>query len=202
MDWTSAWLAAGAATTSGIKLYVTILTLGLLQRFHWVELPTEWRILGATWVLILAGAFCIVEFAADKIPVVDSFWDAIHTFIRVPAGAVLMASAFANVSPAARLLAGLLGGSLALMTHGAKATARLAVNTSPEPFSNIIFSLLEDVFTVFLLGLAATHPWLAALLVAVVLLTSIVVIYTCFKFTRLLLSKLVRWFGDSSATPA
>ena len=202
MDWTSAWLAAGAATTSGIKLYVTILTLGLLQRFHRVELPTEWRILGATWVLILAGAFCIVEFTADKIPVVDSFWDAIHTFIRVPAGAVLMASAFADVSPAARLLAGLLGGSLALTTHGAKASARLAANTSPEPFSNIIFSLLEDALTVFLLGLAATHPWLAALLVSIVVLTSIIVIYTCFKFTRLLLNKLARWFGDSPATPA
>jgi uncharacterized membrane protein len=202
MDWTSAWLATGAAATSGIKLYVTILTLGLLQRFQWVKLPKEWSVLGESWVLILAGAFCIVEFAADKIPVIDSFWDAIHTFIRVPAGAVFMASAFADVSPTARLLAGLIGGSLALTTHGAKATARLAVNTSPEPFSNIILSLLEDVLTVFLLGLAATHPGLAALLVAIVVLTSIVVIYTCFRFTRLLLNKLARWFGDSAATPA
>ena len=73
MDWTSAWLATGAAATSGIKLYVTILTLGLLQRFQWVKLPKEWSVLGESWVLILAGAFCIVEFAADKIPVIDSF---------------------------------------------------------------------------------------------------------------------------------
>jgi uncharacterized membrane protein len=199
MDWASAWLAAGAATTSGIKLYSTILTLGLLQRFHWVDLPADWKIFGTTWVIVLAGALCVVEFVADKIPVVDSVWDGIHTFIRVPAGAVLMASAFADVGPTARVLAGLLGGGLALTTHSAKASARLAANTSPEPFSNGILSLLEDALTVFLLGLAAIHPWLAALLVLIVLLTCAVVIYTCFKFTRLLLNKLSRWLG---ATPA
>lgn len=202
MDWALTGLAAGAATTSGIKLYATILTLGLLQRFHWLELPTEWRIFGATWVLALAAAFCVVEFIADKIPVVDSVWDGIHTFIRVPAGAVLMASAFTDVSPTTRLLAGLLGGGLALTTHSAKATARLAANTSPEPFSNGILSLLEDALTVFLLGLAATHPWLAALLLVIVLLTCVVVLYTCFKFTRLLFNKLVRWLEGTRVPSA
>jgi uncharacterized membrane protein len=202
MDWASTWLAAGAATTSGMKLYGTILTLGLLQRFHWVELPVEWQIFGRTWVLVLAGLLCAVEFIADKIPVVDSVWDGIHTFIRVPAGAVLMASAFADVGPVARLSAGLLGGGLALTTHSAKATARLAANTSPEPFSNGILSLLEDALTVFLLGLAATHPRVAALLLVILLLTCAVVIYTCFKFTRLLLNKLARWFGSTPATSA
>jgi uncharacterized protein DUF4126 len=202
MDWAAAWLAAGAATTSGIKLYATILTLGLLQRFHRVELPAEWKIFGATWVLALSGTLCVIEFVADKIPVVDSVWDGIHTFIRVPAGAVLMASAFTDVGPVSRVLAGLLGGGLALTTHSAKASARLAANTSPEPFSNGILSLLEDALTVFLLGLAATHPWLAALFVAVVLLICAVVIYTCFKFTRLLFNKLSRWFGGAPATSA
>ncbi len=123
MDWTSLSLAAGAASTSGINLYATVLTLGLLDRFHWLELPVEWRLLGETWVLILAGVLFVVEFIADKIPWVDSIWDAVHTFIRVPAGAVLMASAFANVDPGTRLAAALLGGSLALTTHSAKATA-------------------------------------------------------------------------------
>src|SRR5262245_66422011 len=103
MDWAAAWLATGAAATSGIKLYATILTLGVLQRFHWVELPSEWKIFGATWVLVLAGILCVVEFVADKIPAVDSFWDVLHTFIRVPAGAVLMASAFADVGPVSRV---------------------------------------------------------------------------------------------------
>ena len=202
MDWALTGLAAGAATTSGIKLYATILTLGLLQRFHWLELPTEWKIFATTWVLALAAAFCVVEFIADKIPVVDSVWDGIHTFIRVPAGAVLMASAFTDVSPTTRLLAGLLGGGLALTTHSAKATARLAANTSPEPFSNGILSLLEDALTVFLLGLAATHPWLAALLLVIVLLTCVVVLYTCFKFTRLLFNKLIRWFEGTGVPSA
>jgi hypothetical protein len=200
MDWASTWLAVGAATTSGINLYATILTLGLLQRFRWLQLPSDWRLLGETWVLALAAILFLIEFVADKIPWVDSIWDGIHTFIRIPAGAVLMSSAFAEVSPAARLVAGLLGGSLALTTHSAKATARLAVNTSPEPFSNSIVSLLEDVLTVFLLGLAATHPWLAGGLIVTILVVCVVVIYSCFKFARMLGSKLRRWLERHATT--
>jgi uncharacterized membrane protein len=190
MDWSSLWLAAGAATTSGINLYVTVLTLGFLQRFHWLKLPGEWGFLGETWVLGLAAVLFLVEFVADKIPYVDNIWDSIHTFIRVPAGAVLMASAFADVDGSIRLAAGLLGGSLALTTHGAKATARLAVNSSPEPFSNVILSVLEDVLTVFLLGLSATHPWMAGMVLLIVLSICAMVIYAFFKFTKLLLRKL------------
>ena len=190
MDWSSLWLAAGAASTSGINLYATVLTLGLLQRFHWLKLPGEWRVLGETWVLGLAALLFLVEFIADKIPFVDSIWDSIHTFIRVPAGAVLMASAFADLDGSIRLAAGLLGGGLALTTHGAKATARLAVNSSPEPFSNIILSVLEDALTVSLLGLAVTHPWVAGLVLMILLSICAVVIYTFFKFTKMLLRKL------------
>jgi uncharacterized membrane protein len=190
MDWSSLWLAAGAASTSGINLYATVLTLGLLQRFHWLKLPGEWRVLGETWVLGLAALLFLVEFIADKIPFVDSVWDTLHTFIRVPAGAVLMASAFADLDGSIRLAAGLLGGGLALTTHGAKATARLAVNSSPEPFSNIILSVLEDALTVSLLGLAATHPWIAGLLLMILLSICAAVIYTFFKFTKMLLRKL------------
>jgi Domain of unknown function (DUF4126) len=190
MDWSSFWLAAGAASTSGINLYATVLTLGLLQRFHWLKLPGEWRVLGETWVLGLAALLFLVEFIADKIPFVDSIWDTLHTFIRVPAGAVLMVSAFADLDGSIRLAAGLLGGGLALTTHGAKATARLAVNSSPEPFSNIILSVLEDALTVSLLGLAATHPWIAGLLLMILLSICAAVIYTFFKFTKMLLRKL------------
>jgi uncharacterized membrane protein len=199
MDWSSLWLAAGAASTSGINLYATVLTLGLLQRFHWLKLPGEWTVLGETWVLGLAALLFVVEFVADKIPFVDSIWDSIHTFIRVPAGAVLMASAFADLDSSIRLGAGLLGGSLALTTHGAKATARLAVNSSPEPFSNIILSVLEDVLTVSLLGLSATHPWVAGMLLLVVLSICALVIYTFFRFTKLLLRRL-RGSSDSHTT--
>ena len=199
MDWSSLWLAMGAASTSGINLYATVLTLGLLQRFHWLQLPEEWRLLGENWVLVLADVLFLVEFVADKIPWVDSSWDAVHTFIRVPAGAVLMASAFVNLDNATRLAAALLGGSLALTTHSAKATARLAVNASPEPFTNIGLSLIEDMVTVFLLGLAATHPWLAAALLILLLLVCLFVISTLFKFTRLVLRRLRGWFGGKPA---
>ncbi len=120
-------------------------------------------------MLALAAVLFVVEFIADKVPYLDSAWDAIHTFIRVPAGAILMVAAVADVDPALRLAAGVIGGSLALTTHSAKATARLAANTSPEPFSNVLLSTVEDMATVFLLGVAASHPVLAGLVLILVL---------------------------------
>ena len=194
MDWASLGLAAATASTSGINLYATVLTLGLLQRANWLQLPGEWGLLGETWILALAAALFVIEFFADKIPYIDSIWDGLHTFIRVPAGGLLMASAFTDLDPGMRLAAGLVGGSLALTTHSAKATARLAANASPEPFSNIIFSVVEDVVAVSLLGLAATYPWLAALALGIVLAICIVIIVTLFKFTR----KVFRKFSDIS----
>ena len=129
-------LGMGSAWLSGFNLYATVLTLGLLQRFHMVQLPGDLDFLSRWWVIGVAGVLYLVEFLADKIPVVDSVWDAIHTFIRVPAGAVLAASAFAHFDPAIRAVALLAGGTLALGSHGTKASVRMAANTSPEPFSN------------------------------------------------------------------
>src|SRR2546423_3679664 len=140
--------AAGSAWLSGINLYATVATLGLLQRFHFVRLPGDLDFLQHWWVIALAGILYIIEFVADKIPVVDSAWDAVHTFIRVPAGAVLAASAFAHFEPSVKLIALLAGGGVALSSHGAKAATRLAANTSPEPFSNIALSLVEDVIVI------------------------------------------------------
>jgi hypothetical protein len=134
----------------------------------------------------------LVELGADKVPYLDSAWDAVHTFIRIPAGAVLMAAAVADVDPSLRLAAGLIGGSLALTTHSAKATARLAANTSPEPFSNVVLSTVEDVATVFLLGMAASHPILAGIALIIVLGICVALLYTCFKFTRMFFAKLSR----------
>lgn len=199
MDWSSLSLAAVASSTSGFNLYATVLTLGLMQRLHWLELPAEWKILGQTWVIALAGVLFLIEFVADKIPYVDSVWDGVHTFIRIPAGAILMASALADVTPSAKLVAGLFGGSLALTTHSAKATARLAANTSPEPFSNIALSVIEDVAAVFLLGIAANHPILAAVLLAVVFCICCFVLFICFKFTRRFIARLGNWFRRGSA---
>ena len=138
---TTLGFAMGSAWLSGINLYATVVTLGLLQRFHLVQLPGSLDVLQHWWIVGLAGFLYIVEFAADKIPAVDSIWDAVHTFIRIPAGAVMAASAFAHFDPSVRWVALLAGGGVALSSHGTKAATRLAANTSPEPFSNILLSL-------------------------------------------------------------
>lgn len=151
-------LGAGSAWLSGFNLYATVLTLGLLARFGLVQLPGDLEFVSREWVIVAAAVLYLIEFLADKIPIVDSVWDAIHTFIRVPAGAVLAASAFAHFSPAVRVAALLAGGTLALSSHGTKASVRMAANTSPEPFSNILLSLGEDIFTIGLAALAAFHP--------------------------------------------
>jgi len=165
-------LGMGSAWLSGFNLYATVLTLGLLQRFHLAKLPGNLNVLSEWWVIGAAALLYLLEFLADKIPVIDSAWDAIHTFIRVPAGAVLAASAFADFNPAVRVLALLAGGTLALGSHGTKATLRAAANTSPEPFSNMVLSIVEDIFTVTLAALAAFHPVvvLGIVLVFVILL--------------------------------
>ncbi len=165
--------AMGSAWLSGINLYATVVTLGLLQRFHLVRLPGDLDNLQQWWVIILAGTLYLVEFVADKVPALDSVWDAIHTFIRVPAGAVLAASAFASFDPAVRMAALLAGGGVALSSHGTKAATRLAANTSPEPFSNIALSLVEDVIAVGASVLMATHPVVMLLVVAVFLIFAI-----------------------------
>ncbi|HSU61349.1 MAG TPA: DUF4126 domain-containing protein [Bryobacteraceae bacterium] len=150
--------AMGSAWLSGINLYATVLTLGLLQRFHVAQLPGDLAYLGHTWVLAAAGALYLIEFIADKIPAVDSVWDAVHTFIRVPAGAILAATAFAHFDPKIRLIAMLAGGGIALTSHGAKAATRLAANTSPEPFSNFLLSLAEDAIAFGGALLMSVHP--------------------------------------------
>jgi uncharacterized membrane protein len=169
----------GSAWLSGINLYATVLTLGLLQRFQMVQLPGELGLLQQWWIIILAGVLYVIEFAADKIPAVDSIWDAIHTFIRVPAGAILAASAFASFDPSVRWAALLAGGGVALSSHGAKAVTRLAVNTSPEPFSNILLSIVEDAIAVGASVLMTLHP--------VLILTGVVIflIFSVFIFRRI-----------------
>lgn len=166
-------LGMGSAWLSGFNLYATIVTLGLLSRFHLVQLPGELNVVSRGWVIATAAILYLVEFLADKIPVVDSVWDAIHTFIRVPAGAVLAASAFADFSPTVRVAALLAGGTLALSSHGTKASIRMTANAIPEPFSNIFLSIFEDVFTIVLAALAAFHPIvvLGIILVFILVLT-------------------------------
>lgn len=180
--------AMGSAWLSGINLYATVVTLGLLQRFHLVKLPGGLDALQHGWILGIAGLLFVVEFAADKIPAVDSVWDAIHTFIRIPAGAVMAASAFAHFDPSVRLIALLAGGGVALSSHGTKAATRLAANTSPEPFSNIALSLVEDAIAVSASALMAFHP---------VVILSVVAVFVVFAvwFTRKIVRAVRGLFG-------
>jgi len=158
----------GSAWLSGINLYATVVTLGLLQRFHLVQLPGGLDVLENWWIVGLAGLLYIVEFAADKIPAVDSIWDAIHTFIRIPAGAVMAASAFAHFDPSVRLIALLAGGGVALSSHGTKAATR-----PPPSFSNIALSLVEDIIAVSASFLMAFHPVVVLVIVGIFLVFAV-----------------------------
>src|SRR5215831_11734206 len=164
-------LALGAGFSSGLNLYATIATLGLLQRFGIVHLPPVLQVLSHPWVLGIAIGLYAIEFLADKIPYVDSIWDAIHTLIRPPAAALLAYGASGGAPPEWRWGAALLAGGVALASHGTKASARAAANTSPEPFSNWALSFGEDVLAVWLTWMATVHP--AATIVIASLLTGL-----------------------------
>src|SRR5215210_5556069 len=159
-------LALGSAWTSGINLYATVAVLGLLQHYGLARLPGGLQALDNWWVIGVALGLYAVEFFADKIPYVDTVWDAVHTFIRVPAGAVLAAAATSDISPAVQVLALLLGGGLALSTHGTKATVRAAANMSPEPVTNWALSFVEDVIAVGAVVLSVLHPVVILFVVA------------------------------------
>ncbi len=159
-------LGMGAAWASGINLYATILVLGILNLTGHVVLPPDLQVLSDPLVLAAAGLMYGVEFFADKVPGVDNGWDALHSFVRIPAGALLAAGAVAEVGPAAELAAALVGGSLAAATHATKAGSRLLINTSPEPVTNWAASIGEDVLAVAGLWTALNHPWIFLVLLA------------------------------------
>jgi Domain of unknown function (DUF4126) len=184
MDLTTLGIGMGSAWLSGINLYATVLTLGLLQRFHFAHLPGDLEVLSHTWILITAGALFLVQFIADKIPAVDSIWDVIHTFIRVPAGAVLAATAFAHFDPKIRFLALLIGGGVALSSHSTKTATRLTANASPEPFSNLLLSLLGDVITIGGTILMTVHPLLLLFMVGIALVISAVLCRWLYRTLR------------------
>jgi len=167
---------------SGLNIYATILALGLLGRFHIVQLPGQLDVLTSTPVLAGALLLYAIEFVADKIPYVDNVWDVIHSVIRPIGGAVLAYSAFGNLDRQWQVLAALVGGSVALTSHAAKASTRAAANLSPEPFSNWALSFGEDVMAVALVWLAALFPWIALALVIVLIALAIVIVI---KFSRL-----------------
>jgi hypothetical protein len=191
--------ALGTSFASGLNLYLTVAVVGALQRFGVVQLPASLDVLSHPAVLGLATALFVVEFIADKVPYVDSVWDAVHTFIRPPAAALLSYSAFAGEGVPAELQIGaaLLAGSVALTSHGAKASTRAAANASPEPFSNWTLSFLEDGIVVFLAWMAAEHPLVTAGIVVVLVILAVFVIWKLFGFLRRAVARL-----RSGPTPA
>jgi hypothetical protein len=165
-------LSMGAAWASGINLYATILVLGILGVTENIVLPENLLILTHPMVMTGAGLMFITEFIADKVPGVDSGWDAVHTFIRIPAGAILAAGAVGEVSPALSLTAGILGGGLAAGTHAAKAGTRALINTSPEPFTNWTASVAEDLTVIGAVWTALHFPvvFICFLLISILLM--------------------------------
>ena len=182
-------LAAALGWASGLRLYAVVFLTGLAGALGWVELPQGLRLLQQPLLLGASGLMLAVEFFADKIPGLDSLWDVAQTFVRVPAGAWLAAGVFGGDQASWTLIAALMGGTLAATSHLAKASTRAAVNTSPEPFSNIGLSLLGDAAVPTMLWLAWAHPaWFFAGL-AVALLLMVATIVLLLKFLRRLLQR-------------
>ncbi len=160
-------LTMGAAWGSGINLYATILVLGLLGLTGNIVLPQSLEILMDPLVVGAAAIMYFIEFFVDKVPGVDTGWDTLHTFIRIPAGILLAAGAVGEVNPAVAIAAGVLGGGLAATTHATKSGSRLIINASPEPFSNWIASLIEDIAVITGVWAALIHPWAFLTLLAI-----------------------------------
>jgi hypothetical protein len=194
-------LAAALGWASGIRLYAAVFLVGLAGYMGWLDLPHGLQVLQHPGVLAASGFMCFVEFFADKIPFVDTLWDTVHTIIRIPAGAALAAGAMGADNQAMGWIAALLGGSLAATSHAAKLTTRAAVNTSPEPFSNIAVSLAEDGFVVFMLWLSATHPVLFAIALAITLIVAVLLLIVLIKFLRIVIARLSEFFSGRRPGP-
>jgi hypothetical protein len=187
-------LAAALGWASGIRVYAVVLLTGLAGLLGFVELPHGLHVLQHPAVLTAAGFMCFIEFFADTIPYVDTLWDLVHTAIRIPAGAALAAGVFGADHESMAWVAAILGGSLAATSHVTKLTTRAAVNTSPEPFSNIGVSLAEDGFVVFMLWLAAAQPLVFAVVLVLSIAFAIFMLVFLFKFLRVVLRRLSELF--------
>ena len=177
-------IAMGASWVSGINLYAAVATLGLLGRFAHLQLPGELEVLTSWWVIGVAVVLYVIEFVADKVPYVDSTWDVIHTFIRIPAGAVLAASAFGDFDRSIQVTALLLGGGLALSSHGTKAATRAMLNASPEPVSNWVASIVEDIVAILSVVASVFVPVLIFVIVGAGLVISFLVFRKILRFFR------------------
>ncbi len=195
-------LTMGASWASGINLYAALLVLGIGGATGNIDLPAELQILQDPMVVGAAGIMYAVEFFADKTPGVDTGWDTIHTFVRIPAGALLAAGAVGDVSPAIEISAGILGGSLAATSHFTKAGSRLLINTSPEPVSNWAASFTEDILVIGGLWTALNHPVLFLILLVVFIAVVIWLLPKIWGLIKTLVQKIAEFFGGSKQQDA
>lgn len=191
-------IAMGASWVSGINLYAAVATLGLLGRFAHLQLPGELEVLTSWWVIGVALVLYVIEFVADKVPYVDSTWDVVHTFIRVPAGAVLAASAFGDFDRSIQVIALLLGGGLALSSHGTKAATRAMLNASPEPVSNWFASIAEDIVAVLSVVVSVFVPVLIFVIVGAGLVISFLVFSRILRFFKQVARSIRGWFAPAT----
>jgi hypothetical protein len=193
----TAALAAGLSWASGLRLYAALFTAGMLHWFNVMKLPDPLQVLANPIVLTASGVMLAVEFLVDKVPGLDSIWDSVHTFIRIPAGAVLAAGAFADVDPVWATTAAIVGGVIAGSSHLTKAGSRAAINTSPEPVSNWAASLTEDVATVGGLTLAIFNPWVFLVLLLIFFVFALWFIPKIFRFIRTVVTRLRNVFAGT-----
>ncbi|MGV6853063.1 MAG: DUF4126 domain-containing protein [bacterium] len=194
-------LALGVSWASGLNLYAAILTLGLMGVTGNADLPPSLVWTESPIVILAAGFMYCVEFFADKIPAVDSGWDAIHTFIRIPAGAIMASAAVANVSPEWQTAAMIVGGGVAASTHLTKSGSRVLINTSPEPVTNWLASFTEDFAVVGTVWAALVHPWVSVAIVLASLLLIIWLLPKLWRGIKLVFQKLASFFGGKPAAP-
>jgi hypothetical protein len=194
-------LAMGVAWASGINLYAAIFVLGYMGTSGHIELPENLQILTDPLVMSAAGFMYLVEFFADKTPGVDTVWDGLHSFIRIPAGAVLAAAAVGEVSQAAQLAAFLIGGTVTAATHATKAGSRVLINASPEPVTNWTASVMEDVAVIAGMWTALKHPEVFIGLFIVFLLLMLWALPRIWRGIRLLVAKMGQWFGRGKSPP-
>ncbi len=193
-------LAAALGWASGIRLYAVVFITGMAGWMGWMPLPSGLSMLQHPAVLAGSGFMLFVEFFADKIPGLDSLWDLVHSVIRVPAGAALAAGVFGADSATMGMAAGLLGGTLAATSYATKATTRAALNTSPEPFSNIAVSLLEDGLVMGMMWLATNYPVAFGVVLFIVLVLSIWLLIVLLKFLKSLIQRIKGWMGGEGVS--
>src|SRR6266496_164431 len=193
--WQLVALAAALGWASGIRLYAVLFIVGGLGYLGWFELPPHLSVLAHPLVLSASGFMVFVEFFADKIPGVDTLWDVAHTLVRIPAGAALAAAVFGDSPPAWTIAAAIIGGTLAAGSHFTKAGARMAINTSPEPFSNWAASFGEDLLVGVMLYLALAHPVVFFVVLALMLAAAAWLLPKLWRFLHGFVERLLRWFG-------